>query len=281
MMRKACSSTSMQDTPCDSVPAVAAGRCFADGAQYVRNDARGKVPSRAHDEAISVDLDVAHLRRRLQAAGNLDEDMVYGYVVATVQPVQGPFQQRGSGPNWQGNLITLCTCKHTMRATLKPEEWMRGKWVVGLTGWSRAFANTQSLVYLMKIGSAYSSHAELVQSLQNAGLSAVVAAKDASVHPLGDIMTPSQSGFDWHDPFAYSAPVLGHAHRKTEDSTDWHRDVDHRTKWGTRPALLVGDPEHSFRWTRPIVQRCKPGHTRPYRIWSLREFLNDLEEVRA
>lgn len=280
MMRKACSSTSLQNKPCDSVPAVAAGRCFADGAQHVRNDARGKGPACAHDEAISVDLDVAHLRRRLQAAGNLDEDMVYGYVVATVQPVQGQFQQRGSGPNWQGGLITLCTCKHTMRATLKPEEWMRGKWVVGLTGWNRAFAKTQSLVYLMRVDKAYSSHAELVQYLRNSGLSAVVASKDASVHPLGDIMTPSQSVFDWNDPFAYSVPVLGHVHRQTKDSTYWHRDVA-RTEKGTIPALLVGDPEHSFRWTRPIVQRCKPGHTRPYRKWSLREFLSDLEEVRA
>lgn len=283
MVTKACTSTRVRTEVSESEPAVSKGRCFSDAGQAVRDGARRGEPAGAHSGGISVDVDVDPLRRQLETAGNLEEDVVYGYVVATVRPVQGQFQQRGSGPNWQAGLITLCTCKHSMRAMLTPEEWRRGKWVAGLTGWNSAFAHQQSLVYLMRVGEAYSSHAELVQQLRQTGRSAALAAKDASQNPLGDVMTPSRAGMPLHpyDPGAYRVPVLGHAHRQTENATDWHDDIDYGNQWDNRPALLVGDPEQSFLWTRPMVRRKEPGYTRPYRKWPFADFLDDLEDVPA
>ncbi|GAC1422642.1 MAG: hypothetical protein NVSMB6_24060 [Burkholderiaceae bacterium] len=42
-------------------------------------------------------------------------------------------------------------------------------------------------------------------------------------------------------------------------------------------VLLAGDPTLGFAWTRPMVQRSKPGPTRPYRKWTMNEFLDDIE----
>jgi len=46
-----------------------------------------------------------------------EDGLVYGYVLTTVKgDGSGGFVQTGSAPNFQGGLITLCTCKHWMRA---------------------------------------------------------------------------------------------------------------------------------------------------------------------
>jgi len=44
---------------------------------------------------------------------------VYAYVLTTIKYKNGEFIQTGSAPNFQGGLITLCTCKRFMR-TWKP-----------------------------------------------------------------------------------------------------------------------------------------------------------------
>ncbi len=41
-----------------------------------------------------------------------ERTVVYRYVITSVDNNGGRFVQRGSGPNFQGNMVTLCTCKH-------------------------------------------------------------------------------------------------------------------------------------------------------------------------
>jgi hypothetical protein len=58
------------------------------------------------------------------------QDRAYSYIVRTVKlDHEGPtFEQHGSAPNFQGGVLTLCTCKHQMRATQSTEDW-QGVWV--------------------------------------------------------------------------------------------------------------------------------------------------------
>ncbi|OCS45069.1 hypothetical protein BEK67_23340 [Ralstonia pickettii] len=53
-----------------------------------------------------------------------------------------------------------------MRASLTPEQWMKGIRVAALTSWGNISSKQQSLVYLMRVGEAYASQAELVYALR-------------------------------------------------------------------------------------------------------------------
>lgn len=53
------------------------------------------------------------------------EGAAYSYVVRTVKwnDVTATFEQHGSAPDFQGDLLTLCTCKHQMRTSRTAEDW--------------------------------------------------------------------------------------------------------------------------------------------------------------
>jgi hypothetical protein len=240
-----------------------------------RSDCRPSRVVKAPATGLATDLDVETLRRHIVPAGST-ENVVRIYVVCTVCPVNGLYVQKGSGPNLSGGSITLCTCKHQMRARYTPCEWKQGVWVVGFTSWDKRFNKQQSLFMLMRVGEAYSSHAELVDALQRSGRSSVVSAKDSRHNELGDLMMPIKSGLAGADRFAvdsYHTPMVGHAHHKTAVDYLWHDDV-------SRPAaVLVGDPDFSFKWTRAIVRRRNPDVIRDYYNWSLDDFLANIEAV--
>ena len=227
-----------------------------------------------------MDLTSSELRRRLAAAGATADDEVYAYVIDTVKPANGLYRQTGSAPNWQGHTLTLCTCKHDMRATLSPDQW-RGKWVAGFNGWSLPWHKQQGLVILMRVGETYGSQAELVQALRDSGRQGVVSAKDSRFHPFGDLMIPRGPGVprNPHDPQNYHPPIPGHAHSPSHSPDGWHDDVDHKGRGGKQAAMLVGEEAFSFCWTRPMVRRRHPGLTRPYRVWTMAALLDDLEAV--
>ena len=84
-------------------------------------------------------LDIDELRERIAAAGSPDHMTVYGYVITTVELRDGLFDQTGSGPNFDGGLITLCTCKHDLRARMHTEEWLKNQWIAGFTSWDVRF----------------------------------------------------------------------------------------------------------------------------------------------
>lgn len=231
--------------------------------------------------SIATNLSIEELRTRIAQVGASDED-VYAYVVRSVRPANGEYVQTGSAPNFHGGLITLCTCKHSMRATLTSEQWQRGVWVAGLTSWDKAFGKQQSLVYLMRVGEAYASQAELVEALRQSGRSAVVDAKDSTQHRLGDLMIPASTdvtGNNRYSPAAYLPPIVGHSHRSSAEDTRWEYDVNYVGAGGGRAVMLAGDLNFSFVWTKPLVRRRRPGPTRPHRKWTLTSILDDLEAV--
>ena len=89
--------------------------------------------------ANSMDTPLAVLRRTIPNA--LQQSPVYAYILTSVKVRQGQFVQDGSGPNFQGGYISLCTCKHKDRASAPPRDcrgianpddpW-EGVWVAGL-----------------------------------------------------------------------------------------------------------------------------------------------------
>ena len=195
--------------------------------------------------AKTLDLRLDTLRSRL-ADIQFQEAAVYCYVIATIQFDGHGFSQTGSGPNFQGDLITLCTCKHFMRTFLDAPRW-QGKWIAGFTG-IKAGIGRNALVYIMRVADAFESHRDLWHS--EALTSAAREAKAADRDEFGDVYRPTPGRGNPFDPADYQAPVQNHVHAKGDE---WHKDIDRVGCAGRRPALLVGQIGLSFLWSKPVL----------------------------
>ena len=191
------------------------------------------------------------------------------YVLASVNLDNGRFIQTGSAPNFQGGLVTLCTCKHQMRSRRDIRGWPE-HWIAGFTGIG-AVDRGNYLVYLMKVGEAYASHQDLWSS--NRLPWKAKKAKAAHLHPLGDMFQPNSLAENPYDYRSYVAPRPDHSHAH---KNEWHKDIDYGSR---RPAaLLVGHVDFSFLWDRPAL-RLPVDHQlprNPSRL-DLEDLLNQLE----
>lgn len=176
-----------------------------------------------------------------------ERTVVYRYVITSVGNNGGRFVQRGSGPNFQGNMVTLCTCKHRMRTFLSPDDW-KDRWVAGFTGLG-AGRGTNALVYLTKVAHAFESHYDLWYSDEIPD--ETKRAKSATLSRHGDLLQPVGESVDPYAPLSYHPPNEAHSHSK---NASWHGDVRYTGGRCVREAaLLVGDPERSFLWDRPTI----------------------------
>lgn len=222
-------------------------------------------------------LSLTHLRDLLSKP---DGAVVYSYVVRTIKRQSSDFVQSGSGPNFQGDLITLCTCKPLMRTSLDVDSWC-GVWIAGFSGVNETDRGN-GLVYLIRVGRAFDSHCDLWQWLP----SKTRQAKAAHLHKLGDVSEPKaerihSDGLSRFEPGNYKPPRDGHSHATIESNSDtprWHKDVNYQGYRERRAALLVGDPETSFLWSRPIVFFAGRQHPRTKKWTSPQEFLNHLTD---
>lgn len=230
---------------------------------------------------LATDLGAAAVVARIRQSGFPMHEVVRPYAVTTLKIQEQIYLQEGSAPNFQGGLVTLCTCKHQMRGNYSAENWEAGAWVTGLTSMSESASGEQNLIYLMRVYRAYASHADLVVGLSALGLSTALAAKDSRHHALGDVMMPLKPdllGEARFAPDSYHSPMQGHAHRQPADPNYWHKDIDYIGR-ACRPSLLVGDPALSFIWTKPLVRRKNPQAIRDYENWTLGRLLGELQEV--
>lgn len=194
------------------------------------------------------------------------DDTLYCYIVATVKEVDGRFIQRGSGPNFDGGLVTLCTCKHFMRTF---PDCTVGAWVAGFTG-CRTGQPRNDLVYLMKVGWAFATHQEL-WACKDIPRSAKLS-KAAHLHPRGDLFQPKTPYADPHSPDSYRSPVVGHSHLRKRA---WRKDIRYGSSSQNRAALLVSDPDCTFVWDQPLISsECSLG--RGQQRWTLWDFLSQL-----
>ncbi|MEZ5943939.1 MAG: hypothetical protein R3C18_21290 [Planctomycetaceae bacterium] len=203
----------------------------------------------------------------------------YSYVLRTVDldHESTTFEQYGSAPNFQGGVLSLCTCKHQMRATQSVEDW-GGTWIAGFT--SRTMHDGRHwLFYLAKIESAHESHADLWQAMT----ARIRNAKVADRHFLGDVFrpkSPQPTGKARYSPNRYVTPAA-HAHRQHRGDKGWHNDVNYylAEKYG-HPALLVADPHLTFIWNEPMIYFAAD-HCRNFHKWSsLADLVTSLREAR-
>lgn len=209
------------------------------------------------------------------------EATVYSYVVPSIAIEAGLLVQTGCGPNFEGSVVTLCTCKHQMRCGRDAKAWL-GTWIAGFTSSTARFSGHNWLVYLMRVGQTYLSQQDLVKDLRKKGRNDVLRAKAADVNRLGDIYIPTPTCNDPYDPLQYRPPNRDHVHIRRPDGKkkpDWIKDIKYK-RWQRRPALLVGEDTHTYLWNemmikrREILSRGNPKST-------LEEFLRSLVSAKA
>jgi hypothetical protein len=197
--------------------------------------------------ARNMNLLTSQLIQRIQ--GEADSDL-YCYIVDTVEEEGGLLKQGGSGPNFQGGMISLCTCKHLMRTARNEEHW-KNVWVAGFT--SSKIRGRHYLYYLMKVSFVFASQYDLWTS--NDIPFETKEAKLASQDRFGDVYKPIGKGINPYDPESYEIPCEDHVHCDPavgHEAGSWHEDICY-TKGHSRrqPYLLFGDPKNSFLWTKP------------------------------
>ncbi|PAY17454.1 hypothetical protein CKO51_21300 [Rhodopirellula sp. SM50] len=199
------------------------------------------------------------------------------YVVGSVSyhGKSNQFKQRGSAPNFQGDVLTLCTCKHQMRSRKSADEWESNVWIAGFT--SRTIhKNRHWLVYLAKVQWAYDSHCELWIDMNDKSRTA----KAAHLHYLGDMFkpkTPYPKGKARHSAGRYYTPPC-HSHRSSPNVNAWRKDIQYRHAVSSRrAALLRADPKRTFLWSEPLVYLTQK-HCRDYAAWpTIRDLVDALE----
>ena len=202
-------------------------------------------PLEGQQLAENMNLPLGLLRERIGP----EQSTVYSYIVDSIRNPEGHFVQTGCGPNFQGDLITLCTCKGQMRTYRSHHAW-KGIWIAGFTNLT-AGGNRNALVYLMKVLYSFESHFDLWYSAVIPEKSKQT--KNARLNKLGDIYEPKSKSAksDLFNPQSYFAPYPDHPH--TTDK-EWHKDIGYTGyPTGLRPALLVGDPQYSFLWNMPVI----------------------------
>jgi hypothetical protein len=226
--------------------------------------------------AENLNLSLGKLREKLRDISVDPQAKVYSYIVATVKNSNGHFVQKGSAPNFQGGVISLCTCKHRMRSFQDPKSWL-GTWIAGFTG-KEAGNGRNALIYLMKVEFAFDSFYDLWFSEKLT--ESVKQAKLAHTNRFGDIFQPRNMQEDKFDFSNYEAPVDNHSHFENKE---WHKDICYtKGVWGRMPALLFGDAKYSYLWDQPVVfhsERLYHGQRKDSLDFLLNRYLSQRDKV--
>jgi hypothetical protein len=192
------------------------------------------------------------LEQLAEALRNGPPGDVYVYVVATVKLRGRRFAQGGNSPNFQGGVVTLCACKHMMRARADFGRSGRPLWIAGIT--PPGLVDRLRCRYLFSLMHVplthrFGSQAEMWESLAPETRQA----KSAAFSPVGDLYEPMREGLRGEAARAvenYRPPCSEHGHFR---EGTWRKDINVRYH-GRFPHMLKGDPDHSFLWTRPALR---------------------------
>ncbi|MEO8210868.1 MAG: hypothetical protein ABI840_09910 [bacterium] len=206
-------------------------------------------------------------------------DTVHYYILTTVKFEDGTFRQTGSGPNLEGDLITLCTCKHKMRAG----NIEKGDWIAGIISRNKTKIKEKEarncLFYLIRIKKLFDNQLDLQNYLQQEYPNSLKM-KYATENKLGDIFLMKNNNEDYHDVKNFVLPI-GHCHYKNEK---WHEDIEQYeyeyNKHNKSPhKLVVANTDYSYVWSIPKIglkeeyQNLYQGNKKS----DLKDFLQELE----
>jgi len=216
-----------------------------------------------------------NLEQVLNKLGTEQKSEIYAYVLCTVSFAKdkNQFVQKGSAPNFQGDYITLCTCKHYMRSRRSVADW-KNVWIAGFTSHEQG---EYCLFYLMQVEAAFGSFREIWEN--NLLSESTKQAKNASKNSMGDLFPPlpltKGNDFSFR---SYQKPIEGHVHLPK----DWHNDVKYKML-GNHAPVLVGNPKFSFLWTKPLIvfSSSRKQHRGHWRYSDLQRFSSDLKESPA
>jgi hypothetical protein len=156
----------------------------------------------------------------------------------------------GSGPNFQGGRLTLCTCAHQIRTEKKtPADWA-GSWVAGFT--SPRLCKKTWLFYLAQVEQGHPTAADLWNKLSGGEQQA----KSTRLSRLGDAFEPNSAATyaGPHKAKYYHPPMVGHSHRATAPDERWKQDIEYSHPGFRRHAAhLVARPELTFLWQTPTL----------------------------
>lgn len=184
------------------------------------------------------------------------------------------FEHWGSGPNFQGGLLTLCSCAHQIRAEKKdPNEWLEDWWLAGFTI-PKQCGHTW-LFYLAQVEQVYSTAADLWTALPTQTRTA----KSTRRNRLGDAYQPSpaSSCADPFDAAHYYTPVVGHSHHLNQADDNWKKDIEfYNSKFKRHASYLVANSDLTFLWQTPTM--FLKDHPRNKTWKSVAKLLSKLEE---
>jgi len=171
-----------------------------------------------------LDVPLCKLRKQLEG----EKGLAYAYIVRTVKPNKevdaDEFCQTGSAPNFQGDRMTLFTCKHKMRTSSVIEELIRKRkplWIAGFTGASYRQGRNY-LFFLMKVGKSYTSQHSAWKSLREARNAKCTCR--GTLSKFGDMYKPKEGLRCDFDPSDYEPPDGCHAHAS---KGLWHKDISY------------------------------------------------------
>ena len=196
--------------------------------------------------------------KTLQKKLNVYDDWVTYYIIDSVKYREKMFKQEGSGPNFEGDAITLCTCKHSMRAL--GYKIFENAWIACITSKQvHGGPNRGNYLYaLFRIKKFCVTYTELSNYLRREFGSDIINIKSVYNNPLGDLFELKKNRKDEYRHESYIRPPIGYCHRRFKDSTCWFDDIEQwknsRMKKSKPHKLLVGDPKLSFVWERPFIQ---------------------------
>lgn len=155
---------------------------------------------------------------------------------------EGEFQQTRSGPNWEGDLVTMTTCKHLLRTYKTIDESGR----VAICGVTNKLDGENFLMYIGVVRMTFNSMDSLSAYLQQNEPKAFKA-KDTRHNRLGDLFVPAYdlTGEERYDSMSFHEPVDDHCRKEELDSKGqpkWFKDIEYVTRNGTHPKSLILEP---------------------------------------
>lgn len=180
-------------------------------------------------------------------------DLIYLYVLTTTSYQKNKLTQKGSAPNLEGGIITLCTCKHRMRTY---PDVTKGVWIAGITN-KYTGPNSKNeqragnlLFYLFKIDKYFESQYDLYNYLKNKE-SEAFKKKSAEQNTFGDLYTPLRNISEKHNPENYIPVNEDHVHFRDEI---WKYDIEKYNNKNHKLLLGHRGRENNFVWDEPKIR---------------------------